>query len=238
MFSSGDNCSFAVFPDSPFWHFSFWSCDSGSKCLHSWLFHSITAALASVWSAERGPREGQARPLPVPYLVTKCWHSYRSKSQSCTICRLPSCLFTCTLLCPLGTLGTSSLGERKAAVRAVGWHQKLPSNLWSLRWPCATCLWGLVLCATWESYLACCCHPVDIPDSFGGVVGWRETKILKVRPKKPDNQRISQQLFCCVGHADTVRIRTKRLQSLLVLGPEPSTALGSHVPSFLHLCFP
>lgn len=55
MFSSGDNCSFAVFPSSPFWHFSFRSCDSGSECLHSWLFQSVTAALASAWSGERGP---------------------------------------------------------------------------------------------------------------------------------------------------------------------------------------
>lgn len=28
MFSSGNNCSFAVFPTSPFWHFSFLPCDS------------------------------------------------------------------------------------------------------------------------------------------------------------------------------------------------------------------
>lgn len=53
VFSSGDSCSFAVFPSSPFWHFSFLPCDSESECLHSWLFCSIIAALASVWSPGR-----------------------------------------------------------------------------------------------------------------------------------------------------------------------------------------
>lgn len=62
MFSSGDNCSFAVLPSSPFWHFSFWSCDGGSECLHSWLFHSLAAAQVSVQSGERGPSRVQARP--------------------------------------------------------------------------------------------------------------------------------------------------------------------------------
>lgn len=62
MFSSGDNCSVAVLPSSPFWHFSFRSCDGGSECLHSWLFHSLAAAPASVRSRERGPSRAQARP--------------------------------------------------------------------------------------------------------------------------------------------------------------------------------
>lgn len=59
MFSSGDSCSFAVFPSSPFWRFSFLPCDSKSECLHSWLFCSVIAALASVWSRGREvQREG------------------------------------------------------------------------------------------------------------------------------------------------------------------------------------
>lgn len=64
MFSSGDNSSFAVFPSSPFWHFSFLPCDSGSKCFHSWLFRSSIAALASVWSRspERRAEEGALLP--------------------------------------------------------------------------------------------------------------------------------------------------------------------------------
>lgn len=70
MFSSGDNCSFAVLPSSPFWHFSFRSCDSGSECLHSWLFHSLAAAPASVRSGESGPSRGRARQPPARCGIT------------------------------------------------------------------------------------------------------------------------------------------------------------------------
>lgn len=55
----------AIFPRSPLWQFSYPPCDHGSECLSSWLFHSVAAAFASLWSSRReGEFRGQGKPSP------------------------------------------------------------------------------------------------------------------------------------------------------------------------------